>query len=74
MDTHIKAAEIKNRYEILWMGLKNVTSVGTGKTSDGKTSIVISLAIDDPETRSIFPAEIEDIPLEFRISGDIDAQ
>ncbi len=67
-----KATEIKDRYEVVWMGLKNVTSVGTGKTRDGKSSIVISLAIDDPETKSIFPVEIEDIPIEFRISGDID--
>ncbi len=68
-----KAGKIVSRYEQIWMGLKNVSSVGTGKTSEGKLCIVISLSRDDPATRNIFPVEIEGIPVDVRISGKVDA-
>jgi len=68
-----KAKKIVRRYEQIWMGLKNVSGVGTGKTREGKLCIVISLSRDDPATRNIFPVEIEGIPFEIRISGKIDA-
>ncbi len=73
MDYNIrKAKKIINRYEQIWMGLKNVSSIGTGKTSEGRLCIVISLSGDDPKTRRIFPAEIEGIPVEVRIIGKVD--
>lgn len=68
-----KAEELIKRYKHIWMGLENVTGVGKGKTKDGRTSIVISLSKDDPATRNIFPAEIEGLPIEIRISGEINA-
>ena len=68
-----KAGKIVSRYEQIWMGLKNVSAVGTGKTREGKLCIVISLSRDDPYTRNIFPAEIEGIPVDVRISGKVDA-
>ena len=67
-----KAGKIVSRYEQIWMGLKNVSAVGTGKTSEGKLCIVISLSSEDPYTRSIFPPEIEGIPVDVRITGKVD--
>jgi hypothetical protein len=64
-----RAAEIKKIYGNIWLELDNVTAVGTGRTKDGRTSIVISLGRDDPATRELFPPEIEDIPIEFRVTG-----
>lgn len=69
--SHEKAKMIINRYGEIWMGLDYVTSVGIGKTDEGHTSIIISLEKDNPSTRDIFPAEIEDIPVQFKISGTI---
>ena len=66
-----KAGEIIKIYRQIWMTLENVTGVGTGKTKDGRTCIVISLAKEDPVTCDIFPSEIEDFPIEFRITGKI---
>ena len=68
-----KAGKIINRYKKIWMGLENVSAVGIGKTCDGIPCIIISLSRDDPATREIFPLEIEDIPIEFMVSGTIDA-
>ncbi len=69
-----KAGEIIKRYEQIWMGLENVTGVGTGKTNDGRTCLVISLVKDDQFTRDIFPSEIEGLPVQVRISGNFDAR
>ncbi len=66
-----KAKKIKKLYEEIWLELDNVTAVGSGKTKDGRICLVISLSHDDPVTRNIFPREIEDIPIEFRISGEM---
>lgn len=68
-----KAEELIKRYKHIWMGLENVTGVGKGKTKDGRTCIVISMTKDDPATRNIFPLEIEGLPIEIRISGEINA-
>lgn len=71
-DSVSKATGIIKLYEKLWLELENVTGVGTGKTKEGRTCLVISLSEDNQATRDIFPAEIEGIPVEFRISGEID--
>ncbi len=68
-----KAEEIIKRYEQIWMGLENVTGIGTGKTNDGRTCLVISMAKDDRPTRDLFPVEIEGLPVEVRISGEFNA-
>ncbi len=64
-----KAAQLKKIYGKIWLGLDKVTAVGTGRTRDGRTGIIISLSSDDQATRDIFPPEIEDVPIEFRITG-----
>ncbi len=69
--SHNKAKKIIERYGEIWMGMEYITSVGIGKTDEGDTAIVISLEKDNPSTRDIFPAEIEDIPVRFKISGTI---
>jgi hypothetical protein len=69
----IKASEVKNRYEKIWMGIENVTSVGTGITSKGKPGIIISLERDEATVRNIFPPELEGVQLEIVISGNIDS-
>ncbi len=66
-----EAGEIIKRYKQIWMALENVTGVGTGKTKEGGVCIVISMAKEDPVTCDIFPAEIEDFPVEFRITGEM---
>lgn len=66
-----KAKEIKELYEKIWLGLDNVTAVSIGKNPAGYPCIIISLEKDDEFTRDIFPAEIEGIPVEIRISGRI---
>ena len=72
METSIqKACKIKKIYEKIWLDIENVTGVGTGKSKDGRICLVISLAKDEPSTRDIFPVEIEGIPVEFRITGEI---
>ncbi|MFP4366476.1 MAG: hypothetical protein ACLFQA_05220 [Bacteroidales bacterium] len=68
-----KADELIKRYRNIWMGLENVNGIGKGKTKDGRYCIVISMVKDDPATRNIFPAEIEGLPVEVRISGEINA-
>ena len=60
---------IITRYGEIWMGLDSVTSIGVGKTDEGKPSIIISLEKDIPATRDVFPAEIEGVPVQFKISG-----
>jgi hypothetical protein len=72
-ESMVKVNKIKKLYEEIWLELDNVTAVGSGKTKDGRICLVISLNCDDPATRDIFPREIEDIPIEFRISGGMDA-
>lgn len=64
-----KARKIKEMYEQIWLGLDKVTAVGTGKTTGGRICIVISLSCDDPETKNMFPPEIEDVPIELRVTG-----
>jgi hypothetical protein len=66
-----RAREIRKRYEDIWMDLEFVTSIGIGLTSSGNTGIIISMEKDDPAIKNIFPAEIEGIPVEVRISGEI---
>ena len=73
-DPLIKAGEVKNRYSQIWMGLDCVTAVGTGITSNGKPGIIISMEKEDTATRNIFPPEIEGIPVEVKITGEIDAE
>ncbi len=70
--SHNKAKVIIERYREIWMGLDNVTSIGIGKTNEGRTAIVISLEKDNPSTRDIFPVEIEDTPVKFKISGKME--
>jgi hypothetical protein len=65
-----KASKIREMYEQIWLGLDKVTAVGTGKTADGRICIVISLSSDDPDTTNMFPPEIEDVPIEFRVTGE----
>ncbi|TVR70458.1 MAG: hypothetical protein EA408_11185 [Marinilabiliales bacterium] len=64
-----QAKMIISRYGEIWMGLDSVTSIGVGKTDEGKTTIIISLEKDIPATRDVFPAEIEGVPVQIRISG-----
>lgn len=68
-----KAKKIIDRYKMIWMTLDHVTSVGTGKTDDGKVCLVISLSEDNEATKELFPAEIEDLSVQFRISRQPDA-
>jgi hypothetical protein len=68
-----KALRIKKIYEQIWLELENVSAVGTGTTENGRTCLVISLVSDDPVTKDIFPREIEDIPIHFKVSGEMDA-
>ena len=68
-----KAKKIINRYKMIWMKLEHVTSVGTGKKDDGSVCLVITLSEDSQATKEIFPAEIEDLPVEFRIGSQPDA-
>ena len=67
------AGDIINRYRDIWMKIEHVTGVGTGKARDGRICIIISLESDEASTRDIFPAEIEGVPIEIKISGKIDA-
>jgi hypothetical protein len=62
---------VKMRYQGIWMGLNNVSAVGVGITSDGRPGIIISMKREDVSTRKLFPAEIEGIPVEINISGNI---
>ncbi len=74
MDSTIRhAGDIIKRYKEIWMKLEHVTGVGTGKARDGRICIIISLENDEASTRDIFPAEIEGVPIEIKISGKIDA-
>lgn len=74
MDTSLeRARKIIKTYRDVWLGLENISSVGTGRTDDGRVCIVISMVKDDPATRDIFPGELDDIPVEFSISGKINA-
>ena len=66
-----KAAEVINLYRAIWLGLEHVTGVGLGKSDDGRTCIVISLSEANTATMDIFPAEIEGIPVECRVTGEI---
>jgi hypothetical protein len=68
-----KAKKIIDRYKMIWMTIDNVTSVGTGKTDDGRVCLIISLSEDNEATKELFPAEIEDLPVQFRISRQPDA-
>jgi hypothetical protein len=62
--------KIKSIYEGIWLELDKVTAVGTGRTRDGRPALIISLSSDDQPTKDIFPAEVEGIPIEFRITGE----
>jgi hypothetical protein len=68
-----KVLKIKRIYEDIWLGLDKVTAVGTGMTKDGRPALIISLSSDDQATKDIFPAQVEGIPIEFRISGEPEA-
>ncbi len=69
-----KAERIKKTYSDIWLGLDHVAAVGTGTTNDNQICIVISLEEDDESTRNIFPKEIEDIPVEFKITGKLEPE
>ncbi len=68
-----KVRKIKSIYEDIWLELEKVTAVGTGRAKDGRTALVISLSSDDKATKDIFPAEVEGIPIEFRVTGEAEA-
>jgi hypothetical protein len=65
--------KIKSIYEGIWLELDKVTAVGEGRTKDGRPALIISLSSDDQATKDIFPAEVEGIPIEFRITGEQEA-
>ncbi len=70
---HKKAEKILARYKNKWLALENVTSAGIGRTSKGSPCIIISLAQEDNAIREMMPPEIDGIPLEVKVSGEIDA-
>ncbi|HLF34949.1 MAG TPA: hypothetical protein VI583_11970 [Cyclobacteriaceae bacterium] len=67
-----KAVAVKKRYEKQWLGISGVTAVGLGMINN-KPGIIISIERDAEKMRALIPADVEGIPIEIRLSGNLSA-
>ena len=68
-----KIRAVKKKYEKSWLALKGVVAVGIGKTSTGKTGIIVSVKGDRKKYQRQIADEIEGIPVEIQETGEIKA-
>ncbi len=68
-----KCKKIKNYYERKWFQIKGVVAVGIGNTIDDKICIIISVNKNAKRIRQLIPLEIEGIPIEIKVTGEIKA-
>ena len=68
-----KCKKIKNYYERKWFQIKGVVAVGIGKTSDNEVGLIISVVKNAKRIRKLIPLQIEGIPIEIIVSGEIKA-
>jgi len=68
-----KIRAVKLKYEKSWMALEGIVAVGIGKTSAGKTGIIVSVKEDVKKYRRKIADEIEGVPVEIQETGEIKA-
>ena len=68
-----KARQIKQKYEKDWLKIPDISAIGIGNTSSGKIGIIISLKTDSVQSRKQIPPEVNGVPIEIKISGEIRA-
>lgn len=67
-----RARRVKRENEARWLALEGVVAVGIG-TVGGRPGIVVSVRADSPRLRRELPSEVEGVPVEVRVSGDLRA-
>lgn len=67
-----KVRQIKQKHEKDWLKIPNISAIGIGNTSSG-IGIIISLKTDSVETRGKIPLEVDGVPIEIKITGEIRA-
>lgn len=68
-----RAKRVKRENEARWLGLEGVVAVGVGQTADGRPAVVVSVRADDARLRRALPAQVDGVPVEVRVSGDLRA-
>ena len=68
-----KIIQIKRQNEKKWLGMKNVVGVGIGLTSGGDVGIIVSTKEESVKLRKKIPNEIDRIPVEIQVTGEIRA-
>ena len=68
-----KIIQIKRQNEKKWLGMKNVVGVGIGLTSGGDFGIIVSIKEESVKLRKRIPSEIDRIPVEIKVTGEIRA-
>ena len=68
-----KARQVKQKHEKEWLKIPDITAIGIGKTSSGKIGIVISFKTEAAKTGHQIPADIDGVPIEVNVSGEIRA-
>jgi hypothetical protein len=68
-----KVRQVKQKHEKDWLKIPEIAAIGIGNTSSGKIGIVISLKTASAMARQQIPQEVDGIPIEVNISGEIRA-
>jgi hypothetical protein len=68
-----KIIQIKRQNEKKWLSLKSVVGVGIGLTSGGDMGIIVATKEESVKVRKKIPREIERIPVEIKVTGEIKA-
>jgi hypothetical protein len=64
---------IKRTYEKNWLAINGVVGVGIGRTSSGKTGLIVSVKADAERIRELIPKQIGNIEVEIQETGEIKA-
>jgi hypothetical protein len=64
---------VKRLHEKRWLACDGVVAVGIGQRADGSPQIVVSVEADAARIRREIPEQVEGVPVEIRVTGQMRA-
>jgi len=64
---------VKRKYEKQWLSIDGVIAIGIGFTKNKKTGLIISVKDLNVKVQQSIPNEVEGIPVEINVTGEIKA-
>lgn len=72
-DPLARVRRIRAEHEASWRRIEGVVAIGTGRTADGSTGVIVSVKGNAARVRTMIPAAIDGVSIDVEERGEIRA-